>query len=101
MTRELPHDLVREVQKHTGFPWWNGETYARFVGYPQRIWVMESGLGMAIDDLADVMEALREERNFVLSDRVRTIAGRLARLQPPYVGDGPPEFTRDIARGWK
>ena len=98
MPRDLPPDLVQQVQNHTGAPWWNGAAYAEFRGYPQRLSQMDKGIGDAVDDLADVIEWLREEKMFGQSDRLRTIAGRLARLRRK--GDGA-DSIREIARGWK
>ena len=97
---ELPQHLINEVQRYTGYPWWNGRAYAEYKGYPGRISDLERGIGTAIDDIHDVMEWLREDRLFRQSDRLRTIGGRLARLQRPFVGDRA-FLIRDIARGWK
>lgn len=96
--KELPQSLVSEVQKYTDTPWWNGEAYASFNGYPQRIRELETGIGRAIDDLAAVIEWLREDKQFDKADRLRTIAGCLAR-DLNHIGD--PDLTRVIAKGWK
>ena len=96
--KDLPQSLINEVQKHTNAPWWNGEAYASFNGYPQRIIELETGAGRAIDDLAAVIEWLREDKQFDKADRLRTIAGCLAR-DLNHIGD--PDLTRVIAKGWK
>ena len=98
---DIPQRLINEIQNYTGFPWWNGKAYADFKGYPGRIRMLEGGIGDAVDDIHDVMNWLREDKLFRQSDRLRTIAGRLARLQGPYVPGKPPVLIRDIARGWK
>jgi hypothetical protein len=57
----------------------------------------------AVDDIADVMEWLREDRHFAQADRLRTIAGRLARSVPPYPvfgGLDAPDLIRNLARTW-
>ncbi|MGP9790718.1 hypothetical protein [Roseinatronobacter sp. NSM] len=57
----------------------------------------------AVDDMVDVMEWLREEGKFEQADRLRTIAGRLARSVPPYPvfsGLDSPSLTRNLARTW-
>lgn len=78
---DIPQKLINEIQNYTCSPWWNGEAYADFKGYPGRIRMLEGGIGDSIDDIHDVMNWLREEKLFRQSDRLRTIAGRLARLQ--------------------
>jgi hypothetical protein len=100
----LPPEIASEVQKHTGAPWWNGRAYCFFKGYPGRIAALEAATGHAIDDIADVIEWLRSEKMFVQSDRLRTIAGRLARARgDPWAT--PPEADADawlnIAKKWK
>ena len=75
--KDLPPHLIQLVQRHTGTPWWNGEAYAEHVGYPQRIWRAKTACQLAADDLRDVINALRSEQNFTMSDRLRTIADRL------------------------
>lgn len=55
--------------------------------------------GHAVDDIHDVMEWLREDRMFGQSDRLRTIAGRLARLRRGDVLE-PSDAIRTLARSW-
>jgi hypothetical protein len=94
---ELPQSLINEVQKHTGAPWWNGHAYAEFKGYPQRLALTEREVGDAVDDISAVIEWLREEKQFDKADRLRTIAGRLARLLPDSEN---PDLIRQQAKGW-
>jgi len=56
----------------------------------------------AVDDLYDVMQWLRETKNFAHADRVRTIAGRLARsvLRCPAFDGYDDNLIRNIARDW-
>lgn len=82
-------------------PWWNGKAYDDYHGLSARIRTTDDGLGSAVDDLYDVIEWLREDKQFDKADRVRTIAGRLARLQLPLGTDEKSDAIRDIARGWK
>ena len=97
---ELPQNLISEIQKYTNAPWWNGGAYADFKGYPGRISRMEKEIGDAVDDIADVMEWLRSEKQFDKADRLRTIAGRLARLQQDDESY-PIDSLRRIAKDWK
>jgi hypothetical protein len=61
-----------------------------------------SRLGDAVDDLNDVIDWLREDGQYEQADRLRTITGRIARLQRPEfrLKDTAP-LIRDIARGFK
>lgn len=56
----------------------------------------------AVDDLHDVIEWLRETKNFAQADRVRTIAGRLARSvgKYPAFSGYDDSLIRNIARDW-
>jgi hypothetical protein len=101
MRAELPQALIVEVQRHTGFPWWNGEAYAEYKGYPQAIRANEREIGRATDDICDVIEWLRKDRLFAQADRLRTIAGRLARALPDLDLPGDKDLLRHQARGWK
>lgn len=74
-------DLIRQIQDHTGFPWWNGEAYAGFMGYPQQIWKLKCEFRRAIDDLSDVVELLRNEKHFAEADRLRAIAARMSQFK--------------------
>lgn len=56
-------------------------------------------LGRAVDDLFDVMEWLREEKRFAQSDRIRVIAGRLARLRRTFPTERP-DLIVVMARSW-
>lgn len=98
--RTLPKHLITEIQNHTGSPWWNGKAYAEFKGYPGRIRELVGGIGAEIDEIYFVIEDLRQNGQYEQADRLRTIAGRLARLQPPLLDSGS-TLIRDIARGWK
>lgn len=73
MGKVLPHDLIVEIQRYTNFPWWNGQAYVAFRGYER----LAKEAGVAVDDLGDVIEWLREEKQFEKSDRLRTIRARL------------------------
>ena len=79
MSKPLPHDLIMQIQNHTGFPWWNGQAYAEYVGYPQRITVYEVAMRSALSDMSQVIEALRSEKLFAHSDNLRAISDRLAK----------------------
>ena len=59
---------------------------------------LNTNIGSAVDDLSDVIDWLREEKEYEKADRIRTIAGRLARLQRP---DTDKSSIRNIARGWE
>ncbi|WP_299129683.1 hypothetical protein [uncultured Amaricoccus sp.] len=97
--RDLPQELINAVQNYTDMPWWNGAAYAEYHGLPQRIKGFEGDVGAAIDDIADVMNWLREEKLYAQSDRLRTIAGRLARrLNDP---SEDTSLVRVSARGWR
>jgi hypothetical protein len=96
---DLPPQLIAGVQKHTNAPWWNGAAYADYRGYPGQIRAYANGIGEAVDDLAEVISALRADRRFVEADRLRTIAGRLARLRPESETDAG--TVRHVAKGWK
>lgn len=96
----LPRDLALAVCKHTQFPWWNGPAYADYKGYPQRLKAKDREIRSAVDDLHDVIEWLREQRDFEKADRLRTIAGRLARAADPDDFDTPDQVAVQ-ARGWK
>lgn len=61
---------------------------------------LSAEVGRAIDDLYDLMEWLREDKQYAQSDRLRTIMGRLARARPWQPGDHD-ELIRDIARKFK
>ena len=64
---------------------------------------LSEAMGTAIDDLYEVAEWLREEKDYQRSDRLRTIIGRLARSRP----DGPASdvfqknLVRTMAREWR
>lgn len=76
--------------------------------FPQAPWYVTStkelldyinqSIGDSVDDLNDVMEWLREEKQYEKADRLRTIIGRLARLRRP---DNNPNLIVEIARGYK
>lgn len=61
-------------------------------------------IGRAVDEIADVIELLREDGNYALSDRLRTIAGRLARERRWTAAEARRDKTdlvRVQARGWR
>ncbi len=98
---ELPQELIVQIQRHTNAPWWNGKAYDEFHGISAGARSMAKAMGDAVDDIADVMDWLREEGQFDKADRLRTIAGRLAKgVDLKYQG-GPPDLIRNIAKGWK
>lgn len=94
-TNEIPDDLAAAVGRYTNMPWWNGQAYAEFRGMPQALRAYADGVGEAVDDLHDVMDWLREEKDFAKSDRLRVIAGRLARLIHT---QSRPDMLREKAR---
>ena len=98
---ELPQHLVNEIVKYTNSPWWNGRAYAGYMGYPQKIRKYENGIGDAVDEINDVIEWMRNEKLYAQADRLRTIAGRLARLRPASEAEEATQQIRSIARGWK
>jgi hypothetical protein len=61
---------------------------------------LNTGIGNAVDDLSDVIDWLREEKDYEKADRLKTIAGRLARMQRPSSVPYSNKLTREIARGW-
>ena len=63
---------------------------------------MGVGLQDIVDDLVDVIEWLRDEQDYAKSDRLRTLAGRLARQVPNYpVFDAlNDDLVRTQARTW-
>ncbi len=93
----MPANLISQIQRYTNFPWWNGRAYAEYHGFPQRIRKMNIAAGEAIDDVADVIEMLRAQKQYAEADRLRTIAGRLARA----LGNDEEHLIRCIAKGWK
>lgn len=76
-------DMIASVQNHTGFPWFNGEAYAEYKGYPQTIRRNEIAIADAVSDLYEVVEWLRTEKLYAQSDRIRAIAQRLNK--PPFL----------------
>ena len=78
---DLPDHLIAQVQNYTGAPWWNGEAYDQYHGLSASILETRKRVGEAVDDLADVIEWLKAEKQFDKADRLRTIAGRLAGAQ--------------------
>lgn len=76
--------------------------------FPQAPWYVTSSkelfdylnqsIGDSVDELCDVIEGLREEKQYDKADRLRTITGRLARLQRPANNKN---LIREIARGYK
>ena len=58
-------------------------------------------VGDAVDDLYDLMEWLRENKNYDESDRLRTIMARLARSVPDHQIEYDMSLIRDIARTYK
>ena len=71
---DLPNELIIQVQRHTGYPWWNGEAYAWFKGYPQKI-------TLAIEELESLIEELRGKEDYEISDRLRLPLAHLKHLQ--------------------
>lgn len=99
---DLPSDLINQVQAYTHMPWWNGEAYAEFKGYPQMLRRQALAIEAAVSDLHDVMQWLRDEKDYAKADRLRNIAGRLARAVP----ERPDEARNKAlvlvaARGWR
>jgi cysteinyl-tRNA synthetase len=78
----IPHRLAAEVTKYTNMPWWNAEAYDAYCGLSTKLRSYFHRTGDTIDDLIEVMEWLRSEKQFDKADRLRTIIGRLARLRP-------------------
>jgi hypothetical protein len=96
----IPHSLAVEVTGYTDMPWWNAEAYDDYAGLSSKLRRYFYRTGDTIDDLIEVMEWLRSEKQFDKADRLRTIIGRLARLRPD-VAESESGSNRDKARGWK
>lgn len=62
---------------------------------------MDHLLGDAVDDIADVMEHLRDAQIYPEADRLRTICGRLARARSLVLADSNPNHLREVARTWR
>lgn len=69
----LPQSLIVEIQKYTNCPWWNGQAYVSFFGYE----TLAFQAGQTVDDLTDMIEWLRDEKDYEKSDRLREIRKRL------------------------
>jgi hypothetical protein len=80
---KLPKELISEVQKYTNFPWWNGEAYASFVGYPQMIFRLKKNIEGVGHELDKVIEELREVKNYQISDKLRVLSTRLKEADLP------------------
>lgn len=70
---DLPQELIREVQKHTGRPWWNGQAYADSVGY-HALAVLTYRSALAI---GKTIEQLRAMQAYEQSDALRKIAAEM------------------------
>jgi len=66
---ELPQHLIREVQKYTNAPWWNGEAYADFVGYRS----LAIGVAKRCDEIDAIIEQLRAAKQYEQADALRVI----------------------------
>lgn len=60
----------------------------------------DTDIAMAVDDLCQVIDWLREEKLYSQSDRLRTITGRLARARRSYWYEKP-HWCVSIARKFK
>jgi hypothetical protein len=74
--KDLPSEMIVQIQNHTGYPWWNGQAYAEYRGYPQAIWRLKADMRCVADDLEDVIQWLRAEQLYAHADRLRTIQRR-------------------------
>lgn len=66
-------ELVRVVQNHTGFPWFNGKAFIDNKGW----YALSVHARAACDDLDMLIEILRAEKDYETSDRLRQIRNRL------------------------
>jgi hypothetical protein len=66
-------EVIQIVQNHTGFPWFNGNAYVEYRGW----YALGIECHNTVSDITDVIEWLREEKQFDKSDRLRTIRDRL------------------------
>jgi hypothetical protein len=71
--RPLPDRLIQEIQNHTGAPWWNGEAYAEYRGYPQKIMLQAKAMRQASADIQAVIDRLRSARLYEHADALREI----------------------------
>lgn len=59
-------------------------------------------IGMAVDDLSQVIDMLRADKRYLEADRLRTIAGRLARARRRNDREeNSPGLVLTQARGWR
>jgi hypothetical protein len=96
--RDIPEKLINRVQDYTNAPWWNGQAYAELKGYPQQIRKADVAMGTAVDDIANVVDWLRDEKQYAKADILRRIAGDLARAMQD---NDDPTLQRHDAKGWK
>lgn len=66
-------EIIQLASTHLGRPWLNGKAYVIYRGYDYLL----TQAGFVVDDLSDVIEVLRERKDYELSDRLRTIRNRL------------------------
>ncbi len=75
MEKMKEKQVAQIVQNHTGFPWFNPQAYLNNKGI--NIKNQSVMLQHTVDDLQDVIEVLRDEKRYVLSDRLRVIQRKI------------------------
>ena len=70
-------DLMRIVQNHTGFPWFNGMAFVENKGIGFAARNFEIKRASLADDLSDLQGRLRKQRVYWAADRVRDLISLL------------------------
>jgi len=94
-----PAVFVRQSMQSSTYPKRGSASWDRMPFLYERLQSYDDDIGCAVDDLYDVMQSLRETKNFEQSDRIRTIAGRLARARRRDDSEKG-DLIRSMARGW-
>lgn len=97
---DTPIHLIKNTMTSSDFPIPGSPAYERLRFIYERLDAYDMVLGDAVDDLSDVIERLREEKQYAKSDRLRTIASRLAKARRTNLDEKRRGMLRDAARGW-
>ena len=85
--RDLPPELITEIQKYTGVPWWNGRAYVAYRGYDKH--VRDSYLTFKRG--RELEARIRDAGLFEYSDHLRDILNKLENS----IKDIAPEYFKD------
>lgn len=99
MIEDTTPPAVRDALEDAAYPRIDSPTYQKHNAVYRRLDRYDDALGQAVDDLVDVIEWLRAERQYDKADRLRTIAGRLARARRENFREDKRLYRRQ-ARGW-